>query len=162
MGIVSGSPRACIWKAVSPKEILALRPSKSWSPMKSHGLKLLECYISLSQINTHTIKNPYSIYTLAVRWSFSCNLFLCYKNQIFGIYKCRWLIWTIVTRLILSLFPTHVGWSYPIFFSTRFQKGSDHNAVNTWTFMVMERNRYYRTCKCNSSHCSVQTAQRRI
>lgn len=28
--------------------------------------------------------------------------------------------------------------------------------------MVMERNRYYRTCKCNSSHCSVQIAQRRI
>ena len=74
--------------------------------MKSHGLKLLECCISLSQINAHTIENSYSIYTLAVRRSFLCNLFLCYKNQIFDIYKCRWLIWTIVTGIILSLFPT--------------------------------------------------------
>ena len=74
--------------------------------MKSHGLKLLECCISLSQINAHTIENSYSIYTLAVRRSFLCNLLLCYKNQIFGIYKCIWLIWTIVTGIILSLFPT--------------------------------------------------------
>ena len=56
--------------------------------------------ISLSQINTHTTENSYSIYTLAVRRSFLCNLFLCYKNQIFDIYKCRWLIWTIVTGII--------------------------------------------------------------
>ena len=47
-----------------------LEAIKSWSPMKSHGLKLPECCISLSQINTHTIENSYSIYTLAVRWSF--------------------------------------------------------------------------------------------
>ena len=77
--------------------------------MKSHGLRLLECCIFLRQINTYTIENSYSICTLAVRRSFLCNLFLCYKNQIFDIYKCRWLIWTIVTGIILSLFPTHVG-----------------------------------------------------
>ena len=77
--------------------------------MKLHGLKPPKYCISLSQINTHTTENPYSIYTLAVRRSFLCNLFLCYKNQIFDIYKCRWLIWTIVTGIISSLFPTHVG-----------------------------------------------------
>ena len=59
-------------------------------------------------------------------------------------------------------FPHTRGVILSHIFSTRFQKGSDHNAVNTWTFMVMERNRYYRTCKCHSSYCSVQTAQRRI
>ena len=59
-------------------------------------------------------------------------------------------------------FPHTRGVILSHIFSTKFQKGSDPNAGNTWTFMVMERNRYYRTCKCNCSHCSVQTAQRRI
>ncbi len=42
--------------------------------MKSHGLKPPKYCISLSQINTHTTENSYSIYTLAVRRSFLCNL----------------------------------------------------------------------------------------
>lgn len=78
--------------------------------MKSHGSKPPEHYISLRQINTHTFKNPYSICALAVRWSFFIKiLFLRYKNHFFCIYKCRWLIWTIVTGIILSPFLTHVG-----------------------------------------------------
>lgn len=78
--------------------------------MKLHGLKPPKYCISLSQINTHTIKNPYSICTLAVRWSFFIKiLFLRYKNHFFGIYKCRWRMRTNVTGIILSPFPTHVG-----------------------------------------------------
>lgn len=55
-----------------------------------------------------------------------------------------------------STFPhTRGGWS-------QIPERKWPNAVNTWTFMVMERNSYYRTCKCNRSHCSIQAAQRRI
>ena len=60
-----------------------LEASKSWSPMKSHGLKLLECCISLSQINTYAIENSYSIYTRAVRWSFSCKFVLALQESDF-------------------------------------------------------------------------------
>ena len=55
--------------------------------MKSHGLKLLECCISLSQINAHTIENSYSIYTLAVRWSFYAICSCVTKTSVYKGYK---------------------------------------------------------------------------
>ena len=54
-----------------------------------------------------------------------------------------------------SLSPHTWGWS-------QIPERKWPNAVNTWTFMVMERNRHYRSCKCHSPYCSIQTAQRRI
>ena len=54
--VAQGDTRLEAIKELESNEIACLKPPKY-------------C-ISLSQINTHTIKNPYSICTLAVRWSF--------------------------------------------------------------------------------------------
>ena len=94
--------------------------------MKSHGLKPPKYCISLSQINTHTIKNPYSIYTLSVRWSFFIKfVFLRYKNHFFGIYKCRWRMRTTVYLRIMQCFSD-------IFKSFPHTRGGDPN-VETMT-----------------------------
>ena len=54
--------------------------------MKLHGSKPPEYCTFLSQINTHTIKNPYSIYPLAVGGVFYENLFFCATKIISSVF----------------------------------------------------------------------------
>lgn len=112
--------------------------------MKLHGSKPPEYCISLSQINTHTIKNPYSIYTLSVRWSFFIKfVFLRYKNHFFGIYKCRWRMQTNVTGIILSPFPTHVGvipgWGFHRLRAAAFPHTRGGDPTPYFSYKVLER-----------------------
>lgn len=103
-------------------------------------LRIMQCFSDIFKSFPHTRGGDPNVETMT-----RCDM--CFSPHTWG--------WSLGLSIFFDISPHTWGWS-------QIPERKWPNAVNTWTFMVMERNSYYRTCKCNRSHCSIQAAQRRI